>query len=191
MNTVLLLIDLQEGLDEWDYYGGERNNHKAESNASRLLSYFRAQRRPIIHVKHNSINQASPLHPSKTGNAIKPEVYPLTHEIVLQKHKNSAFIDTDLDKKLKELRVKRVIIAGLTIEHCISSTVRMSANMGYETILIGEATAAFAKRDSKGKLINAQTVFEVSLANLKDEFAKVLSIDELIIQLGFETKKIP
>ena len=42
-NTALLLIDMQKGLQETNYYGSERNNPDAESNAAEVLKAFRSK----------------------------------------------------------------------------------------------------------------------------------------------------
>ncbi len=56
----LLLIDIQKGLDDIDYYGGHRNNLQAESNARKILDFWRNHKLPIFHIKHNSTNPNSP-----------------------------------------------------------------------------------------------------------------------------------
>jgi len=81
----LLLVDIQIGLDELDYYGGARNNVNAESNCRKLLDYFRKRNLPIFHIKHNSTKPASPLHHTKPGNAIKSIVQPLETEPLIQR----------------------------------------------------------------------------------------------------------
>lgn len=179
-NTALILIDIQQGLDELDYYGGTRNNPQAESNAGRILRHFREKGLPIYHVQHHSINPASPLHPSKPGHAIKEEVKPAAGEPVFGKNVNSAFIGTDLEATLKKKDISKVIIVGLTTEHCISTSVRMSANLGFETILIEDATAAFAKKGSNGETFDADLVHQICIANLRDEFAQIMTTDELL-----------
>ena len=106
----LLLVDIQYGLDELDFYGGSRNNPQAESNCRRILEFFRENGLPIFHVKHNSINPESPLHPSKDGNAIKESVLPQGSEPLFEKNVNSAFIGTDLKEKLDSENIDEVII---------------------------------------------------------------------------------
>ena len=43
---------------------------------------------------------------------------------------NSAFIGTQLEEILKESEVRTLVIAGLTTDHCVSTTTRMAANLG-------------------------------------------------------------
>ena len=183
MNTALLLIDIQKGLDEHPFYGDHRSNPKAENNCAILLNFFRKIGWPVYHVKHNSINPASPLHDSKPGNELKDEVKPLLCEKLFEKNVNSAFIGTNLHLELINNGIKNLIIAGLTAEHCISTSIRMASNLGFRVILPGDATASFSKYDEEGQLIPADLVQKITLANLKDEFAEIISTADLLTRL--------
>ncbi|MCA6079125.1 cysteine hydrolase family protein [Fulvivirga sedimenti] len=177
--AALLLVDVQVGLDELDYYGGHRNNPDAEANMAKLLSYWRTREFPIIHVKHNSTNPDSPLAPGKPGNSIKSVVQPEAGEPVIEKNVNSAFIGTDLADRLQAMDINKLVIAGLTTEHCISSTVRMAANLGFKVVVVSDATAAFAKTNGN-QLYDAQLVHDIELANLSGEFAEVKITEDLL-----------
>ena len=72
------------------------------------------------------------------------------------------------------------MIAGMTTNHCISTTVRMSANLGYKTFLVHDAAASFDTKGMNGEVYSAELVHAVAIANLKDEFADVVSTDEVI-----------
>jgi nicotinamidase-related amidase len=56
----------------------------------------------------------------------------------------------------------------------------MSGNLGFNTYLISDATAAFGMKDHNGKYYDAETIHNISLATLHDEFATVLKTEELI-----------
>ena len=176
----LLLIDIQQGLQETKYYGTERNNPDAEKNCGRILKSFREKGLPVFHVKHNSTNPKSPLHPGKNGNAFHPLVLPMDKEPIFEKTVNSAFIGTELEARLKQESISEVVIVGLTIEHCISTSVRMAANLGFQVTLISDATAAFDKMGIDGKRYSAEIIFNTELANLKDEFATIINTDQLL-----------
>ena len=64
----LILIDWQQGFEDHDYWGGNRNNPDAESNALCLLEYWRMQGRPVIHCIHDSQNPESLLRQEKAGD---------------------------------------------------------------------------------------------------------------------------
>ncbi|MBS9462499.1 cysteine hydrolase [Flagellimonas sp. 389] len=181
--TALLLIDIQLGLQETDFYGEERSNPDAEKNCSRLLDEFRKRNLPLFHVQHCSTNSESPLHPNKAGNAFNPLVAPKDGEPVVQKNVNSAFIGTDLESQLKAKGITDLVIAGLTTEHCISTSTRMASNLGFNTTLISDATASFNKIGIDGESISAKTVHQIALANLKDEFATIKDTTTLLQEL--------
>ncbi|AEM70130.1 isochorismatase hydrolase [Allomuricauda ruestringensis DSM 13258] len=181
--TALILIDTQLGLQEMKYYGTERNNPEAEENCGRLLKHFRKKHLPIFHIKHNSTNLSSPLHPSKMGNDFHPAVQPTINEPVFEKDVNSAFIGTHLEASLKAQNISNLVIAGLTIEHCISTSVRMASNLGFNVILVSDATAAFDKIGFDGKKYGADIIFQTEMANLKDEFATIMDTRTLLNNL--------
>ena len=97
-SPALILIDIQKGLDDIEYYGGHRNNPNAEENAKRLLSFWRQNNLPIFHIKHNSTNPNSRLVKGKIGNEIKDIVKPFANEPIIEKEVNSAFIGTDFQQ---------------------------------------------------------------------------------------------
>ncbi|GJL98161.1 MAG: isochorismatase [Hyphobacterium sp.] len=176
----VLPVDIQIGLDDGSYWGGNRNNLHFEANVARLLKATRQANRALIHIKHNSDNPESPLRPDQPGNDFKPESMPLEGETVIGKSVNSAFIGTDLESRLRKAGSNRLIIFGLTTQHCVSTTVRMAGNLGFDTCLVGDATAAFPIIDADGNTIDAETVHRIHLASLDGEFARVISTDEAV-----------
>lgn len=171
--TALLLIDLQLGLQEVDYYGEERSNPQAETNCQKILEAFRAKDLPRFHIQHCSTNPESPLHPTKKGNTFNPLVEPKNGEPIIQKNVNSVFIGTNLEFQLKEKSITDVVIVGLTTEHCVSTSTRMASNLGFNATLISDATASFNKTGVAGEKYSAEVIHNIALANLKDEFATI------------------
>ena len=137
----------------------------------------------MIHVRHSSLNPNSKLHKSKPGFFFNDYVSPKNDEPVLTKSVNSAFIGTNLEHLLTSQNIKTLIIVGMTTNHCISTTVRMSGNLGYETYLISDSTAAYNTMGLDGNMIDCETIYSTSLANLNEEFAKVISSEELLLSL--------
>ena len=185
----MLLIDIQQGLEDEAYYGGNRNNPDAEVNAGRILARWRALGLPIFHVQHSSQNPASPLHASKPGFAIKDEVKPILGEPVLVKTVNSAFIETDLKERLDQTGIRTLVIAGLTTNHCVSTTARMAGNYGYRVILVSDATATFDRVGINGEKYDAEIMHLTSLASLNDEFAEVVNTEDLLDIIAYEERK--
>ncbi|MGC4103379.1 cysteine hydrolase family protein [Ferruginibacter sp.] len=176
----LLLVDIQKGFDDIAYWGGQRNNLLAEQNAAALLQIWRTLELPVFHIQHCSTNPASPLHPTHTGNALKEIVKPLNTEVVIKKNVNSAFIGTPLEKLLKNDNITTLVIAGLTTDHCVSTTVRMAGNLGFSNFVVEDATATFNKKGWDGKNYSAEWIHETALASLHNEFATIITTEFVI-----------
>lgn len=176
--AALVIVDVQVGFD--DPVWGARNNRMAELNASRLLAFWRQTRRPVFHIRHDSRDPASPLRPMQRGNAIKPEVAPRAGEKLLTKHVNSAFIGTTLEADLRAGKCDQVVLVGLTTNHCVSTTARMAANLGFVTVVVSDATATFARRALDGRLRPAEQVHADALSDLKGEFATILETGDIL-----------
>lgn len=181
-NTALVLIDIQQGLRD-DTYWGPRNNPDAETNAGQLLAAWRSLRMPVVHIHHNSVNPASPLRPGHPGNAPAPEVAPGPGEQVFTKTVNSAFIGTGLEQWLRQRGIGRLVIAGLTTNHCISTSVRMAGNLGFSPLLVEDACAANDRTGPDGRTWTAEVIHAVSIASLHDEFAEIATTDDVLASL--------
>ena len=177
----LLVIDVQRGHD--DPRWGERNNPDAEARIERLLRAWRERRAPIVHVRHESASPEGVFRRGSEAFAFKAAAEPLPDEPIVDKHVNSAFIGTDLEQRFRDGGVRTVVIAGLTTDHCCSTTARMAGNLGFETWFVGDATATFARSAPDGTSIDADTMHRAALASLHGEFADVMSTDEAIGRL--------
>lgn len=180
--TALLLIDVQQAFDlpSW----GPCNNVSATANIARLLAAFRDSRLPVVHVKHDSTSPGSTLHPGHAGNLIKPEAAPRDGEPLFAKSVNSAFIGTGLEAHLRERGITGLVVVGFTTNHCVSTTTRMAGNLGFDTTIVSDACATFDFRDGDGSTIPAATMHRVGLAELRGEFARVVTTDELLARLA-------
>lgn len=178
-NPALIIIDVQKAFLEKDYPGIKRNNTNAELVCGNILNKWRKNDLNVIHVRHSSTNPESKLHKTKPGFEFNDYVKPKNNEIVLTKNVNSAFIGTGLDEILKNLNINTLVIVGMTTNHCISTTVRMAGNLGYETFLISDSTACYNTKGLDGKEIDCEIIYEASIASLSGEFAEIISSREL------------
>ena len=178
-NSALLLVDIQKAFLEKDYPGIIRNNEDAEFICGKILKKWRTLDLPVIHVRHSSTNPESKLHKSKPGFEFNDYVIPLNTEIVLTKKVNSAFIGTNLEDILFKGNINTLVIVGMTTNHCISTTVRMSGNLGFNTYLISDSTACYNTKGLNGEIIDCNTIYNSALASLQEEFATVIDSKEL------------
>lgn len=176
-NPALILIDIQKGFENIGYWGGQRNNPDAELRASELLNIWRAHHLSIFHVQHCSALPTSLLHETNVGNEFNDLVAPLNGESIIKKRVNSAFIGTDLKAQLDKANITTLVIAGLTTDHCVSTTTRMAGNLGYETFLVADATATFNKQGFDGQKYSAELIHETALASLNNEFATIVTTE--------------
>lgn len=176
--TALLVIDVQEGFR--DPRWGERNNPQAEANIARLLAAWRAAGMPVIHIQHDSTAPDGAFRPGSAGHRPKPEAMPIEGESVHHKTVNSAFIGTRLEEELRSRHIGALVICGLTTNHCVSTTTRMAGNLGFETYLVSDACATFARATLEGRLRPAEEVHAAALSDLQDEFATVVDTSAVL-----------
>ncbi|MFZ3577939.1 cysteine hydrolase family protein [Virgibacillus sp. DJP39] len=174
----LVIVDVQKAFN--DSAWGKRNNLDAESNIKQLLTRWREKNFEVIHIQHISENPSSLFYSKGAGFPIKDSVAPREHEKIITKQVNSAFIGTHLDQYLKSIQADTIVIVGLTTPHCVSTTTRMSGNLGYKTFLISDATAAFGIDDHNGNYVDAETIHHLSLAAVNKEFATVTTTEKFI-----------
>lgn len=175
----LILMDIQKAFDNIAYWGGQRNNVNAEANAAELLKIWRDKKLPVFHVKHCSSNPNSLLNETNEGNEFKEIVAPINGEPIIKKNVSSAFIGTDLKERLDSEKISKLVIVGLTTDHCVSTTARMAGNFGYDTYVVSDATATFNNKGLDGQKYSAELMHETSLASLNEEFATIVTSDYL------------
>lgn len=179
-NIALLLISLQQGWDE--PYWGQRNNPGAEANQAALLAAFREGGLGVVHIRTDSRDPNSPLHPGEPGHAFKPATAPLPGEPVFAKTGHCAFHGTGLEAWLREQGIDRLVLAGFTTSHSVSSTARAACERGFKTVVLRDACVTFELDDVDGERMPAAALHAAGLAELQGEFAMVLPA-EAILQL--------
>ena len=174
----LLLIDVQQGFEDGSW--APRNNPEAERRIADALSAWREAGLPVIHVRHASPEPDGRFREGTPGFEFKPEAEPRPEEPVVTKSVNSGFIGTDLEERLRASGVETLAVAGLTTDHCVSTTVRMAANLGFETWVLGDAMATHDRVGPDGSRISAAVMHDTALASLHEEFAEVIETSEAV-----------
>jgi len=179
-NTALLIVDVQVGLDEMEAAGQRRNNPRALERVAELLALFRAEGAPVFHVRDAPLNPKSRFNEANPGFQAKAEARELPGEPVVIKRVSSGFVGTDLEERLRRAEVENLVIAGATTNQCVETTARMAGNLGFRTSLVRDATWAFERYGLDGEHFPAELVHAMALANLRGEFAQIVTTADVV-----------
>lgn len=167
--TALVLIDLQRDFLDADGYlaamGYDLAGVRAAlPNVARLLAEARRAGLTVVHTRQGHRPDLADLPPHRAalvasgllavgkpgplgrflvrgepGFAIVDAVAPVDGEPVIDKTANSAFSGTDLETVLRVRGVQCLIVAGITTDVCVHSTLRDATDRGYECLLATDA----------------------------------------------------
>ena len=95
-------------------------------------------------------------------------VAPRQDELVITKHRYSAFMDTELNALLRAQRVENLILAGITSNVCVESTARDGYMLDYHIVFLSDGSATYQAE-----------AHEATLANIRRAFGMVASVSEI------------
>ena len=166
--TALLIIDIQ------DFYfpGGKVplvEPEAAAANAARVLAAFRAEDKPVVHIRHDF----------EPGGSIHASVAPIEGERVFTKTEVSCFNGTKVLAHLKQIGVERLVIVGMQTHMCLEAATRAAHDLGFECVVVGDACTT---RDLKygDRTVPAADVHASTLATLDGTYAKVVDTETLL-----------
>ncbi|MEU0525446.1 cysteine hydrolase family protein [Streptomyces niveus] len=186
-NAALVVIDVQQGFEEVEYWG-VRNNPEADGNIAALIDAWQASGRPVVFTRHDSTTPGSPLRPGYEGNGFKEYVErrrgkgAAGSELLVVKSVNSAFYGTpDLGAWLKAAGIGQLVVAGIQTNMCAETTSRMAGNLGYEVFFAFDATYTFGQEGPWGWELSAQELARATAVSLHGGgFAKVVTTEEVV-----------
>ncbi len=181
--TCLLLIDVQVGVNVFEYWGGpdgRRNNPDAETHMKDLLDAFRTAGRQVAFTVHDSREANSPLKLSLDTGAQLPGLEPAPTDIVVTKDVNSGFIGTSLEIQLRRAGIRRLVVAGFFTNICVETTVRMAGNLGFDTYLVADACATTNRVGPDGVDHDPELVHQMSVASMHGEFCTAISSENAL-----------
>ena len=178
--TALLLIDVQKGVNVLSHWGGpngRRNNPDADDHMRKLLAGWRDRGLTVIYTRHDSREPDSPLKLHLPTGQMIDGFEGREGEIIIEKDVNSAFVGTDLELRLRQHGIQRLVVVGYFTNFCVETSVRMSGNMGYDTYLIHDACATCNHIGPDGVDHDPELIHQISVANLHGEFCTALTTD--------------
>ena len=171
-------------------------------NLQRLLAHARQSGMTVIYTVHAhradgcdrgmfaavwpQIAEGACLVDGQPGVDVVAELKPKKDEVVIKKHRYSAFFGTDLDMILRSADIDTVAVTGVTTENCCHATARDAMFNGYRVAFIADASGTFDYPDAGFGAIAASEVHRVTLGELAVSTAHVMSTDDFI-KLGSST----
>ncbi len=170
--TALVIIDMQRDFLEPGGFGETLGNDVSRLQAAvkplqAVLAAARAVGMLVIHTREGHRPDLSDAPPAKIergapskrigdagpmgrilvrgeeGHDIVPELYPIEGEPVIDKPGKGAFYQTDLESMLRHCGIDNLLVAGVTTEVCVNTTVREANDRGYRCIVLGDCCASY------------------------------------------------
>lgn len=96
-------------------------------------------------------------------------------DLIVPKHKYSAFFATDLDAQLKRRGIDTLVVAGLTSECCVDSSVRDACHLDYNIFIAADACAAYgqALHDATMQVLEMNCAILTDLASVENAWQAV------------------
>jgi ureidoacrylate peracid hydrolase len=194
VNPALLVIDVQNGFvskgGSYDLLGMDTSRYcRVIPKIKELLDLCRENTIPVFYtqaVRESSgidlLTRTHQILPKSREERImkKPicvrgtwdadivaEVAPISGDHVVIKRRDSAFHDTEIKVWLSSLGIDTLIFSGIDTSICVESSLRDAFNIGYDVVLISDATISSNKKH-----------YESTIDNIKDYYGLVMDLTE-------------
>jgi biuret amidohydrolase len=194
--TVLIVVDMENDFIAPGAPLEVRAGRAMLPNLKRAIVFCRERGIRIIYTTHvhrrdgcdmGLFRDKSPLIASgaalvdgDSGVEIYPEIAPRADEIVIKKHRYSAFYGTDLEIVLRGLGADTVVITGVTTENCCHATARDAMFRDFKVVFLSDATATFDYSDVGQGKMSADEVHHAMLVILSVNTAHVMTTEEFL-----------
>ncbi len=129
-NSALLVIDVQNGVME-----GAPSRDDVIANINTLVAKARAEDVAVVWVQHSSED----LQRDTERWQYVSELRRRNEEPLVHKSYGDSFEDTDLEARLAERGIGRLVITGAQTDACVRSTLHGAFVRGYDVTLVGDA----------------------------------------------------
>jgi nicotinamidase-related amidase len=180
--TALLVMDYQAGIvagyasDQQDLLGRTASLLAAARKAGLAIIYivvgFRSSYAEVSprNLSFSAIRQSGRFLASDPGTAIHQAVAPTADEIIITKHRVSAFAGTDLDMILRAKGIEHLVLAGIATSGVVLSTTRHAADADYRITIVRDCCS---DRDDEVHRVLMEKIFPrqaavVALSDLLD-----------------------
>jgi len=148
----------------------------------RLIRAWREAGLPVIYFLHTDPDPG--FETTSPFFKLMDFLSPAPGEPVLLKNTRNAFTSTNLQEILKEKRVERLVITGISTEQCCETTTRLAADLGYDVDFVTEATMTFPISDPEtGEELSTGEILRRTEYVLRKRFARIATVDGLVAEL--------
>jgi len=99
---------------------------------------------------------------------IVDQIKPISGDHIVIKRRDSAFHDTEIGVWLRSLGIDTLIFCGIDTSICVETSLRDAFNIGYDIVLISDATSSSNHKH-----------YESTLENVKGYYGVVMDLQEL------------
>jgi nicotinamidase-related amidase len=171
-SVALVVIDMQRDFLEPGGFGESLGNDVSQLRRTieplaAFMATWRANGLPIIHTREGHLPDLSDCPPAKLmrgapsmrigdpspngrilirgeyGHDIIDELQPIEGEAVVDKPGKGAFYATELQELLEKDGIKSLLVAGVTTEVCVHTTVREANDRGYECLVLADCVGSY------------------------------------------------
>ncbi|EDN10867.1 hypothetical protein HCAG_07328 [Histoplasma mississippiense (nom. inval.)] len=174
----LLIPKLQRLLDAFRSAGfpvyHTREGHRSDLSSVSNRETFRSK----INPSGIGIGSDGPLGRllirGEPGHDIIPELYPTMGEPIIDKPGKGAFTYTDFELLLRNKGIKNLVLAGVTTDGCVSTTMREAADRGFDCILLEDDGGIFGATTKVDDMVQAVENFKaVTVKKLAPQMSNV------------------
>jgi ureidoacrylate peracid hydrolase len=194
LNFGLIIVDVQNGFvskgGSYDKLGMNVENYqKVVPEIQKLINFCRTKSIPIFYTE--AVREPSGIDLLLNVHSILPktreerlekipicvrgtwdaqtidEIKPTEEDHIIIKRRDSAFQDTELRVWLQSVGINTLIFCGVDTSICVETSLRDGFNLGYDVILISEATASGTTKH-----------YETTLERVRDYYGIVTHLPE-------------